>query len=439
MTAPGSLPAIILVDDDDDARVAAEQLLRLADFEVRAFADPRVALKELQEDFPGILITDVRMPHMSGIELFSAVRARDAELPTILITGHGDVAMAVDAIKAGAWDFLTKPYDSDALIAAATRAAATRALVIENRRLHREAAGEAGDDAAGAILGESAAIRQLRAIMPVLAQADLDLVIEGESGTGKALLARTLHRMGRRGRHRLATIDCATVPPAMLQREVFGRGGLVARAHRGTLLLTGLDRASDALQDQLTQLIETRSVALDTRDPDPVDIRIIATAIPDGRARIRPTLYHRLAGSTLRVPPLAERREDISLLFATFVRRLSDEAGQPAPPLAPWLPVLASRGWSGNVRELAHFAQRVCLGLERPHAPASDEEAGLTAQLDAFERAIIMEAVTQAGGDVSRAVKTLRIPRKTFYYRANRLGIDLAGLREKSRGSPASR
>ncbi|MBI0473937.1 sigma-54-dependent Fis family transcriptional regulator [Sphingomonas sp. MA1305] len=429
---------VALVEDDEDLRASIAQTLRLAGFAVDAFAAAPPALAQLDADYPGILVTDVRMPLISGIELFATLRDRDATLPVILITGHGDVAMAVDALKAGAWDFLTKPFDPDRLIASVTRALQTRTLALENRRLR--AAAEA--DADGGLIGESPAIRRLRAMIPALAAADIDLLIEGETGTGKDMLARLIHNGGKRRRRRCMTVACAALPDALIDGDLFasvGEGSVVA-ADGGTLLLDDIDRAPRRLQDRLAQLIATRSVPGRGRDPIAIDLRVIATAREEaqrGPEAIDPALLYRLAAVRLRLPPLRERREDVPLLFAHL-------AAQAAARLRAPLPVLtdATRGhlihhdWPGNVRELAHFADRLVLGLDPLGdgitAPAAT--LPLPARVDAFERAATIEALAATDGEVGAAITRLGIPRKTFYYRVQRLGIDLAVLKRRRAG-----
>lgn len=419
---------IALVDDDDDLRHATAQLLTLHGFAVAAYSDAATALAAIGADFVGVVVTDVRMPGMSGIDLFRTLAARDAELPVILITGHGDVTMAVDAIKAGAWDFLTKPFDPEALVAAVSRAATARRLALENRRL-RIAAETPGDEA---LIGDAPAIRRLRAMIPILADAALDLVIEGQVGTGREHFARLVHRAGRRARHRFLKIDCATVAPELVERDLFARSGAIARADRGTLFLDNLGMASADLQHRLARLAETRAVALDARDPDAVDIRIIAAMDEGARDTVSPALFHLLAGVPVRMPPLAERTADIPLLFAHFAAIAAAQHRVPLPPLADHAHRLAARDWPGNVLELQKAAERICLGLEddagQDDITLSDP---LPARLDAFERAAIIDAVTAADGEIALAIERLGLPRKTFYYRVKRLNIDLRALRGK--------
>lgn len=428
MKATSAPLEVALVDDDDDLRAAATQLLELEGFSVRPFADAASALAAIGADYPGVVITDVRMPGMSGIELFGVLNARDPELPVVLITGHGDVEMAVGAIKAGAWDFLTKPFDPEALLAAATRAAKARAVLLENRQLRAAADAEAGD----ALIGATPAIVRLRGMIPVLADAALDIVIEGELGTGKEHFARLVYRAGRRARHRFLKIDCATVTPALIERELFVRNGVVARADRGTLFLHNLEWASDDFQNRLVRLAETRAVALEARDPDPVDIRIIAAVQAGERDRVLPALFHLLAGVPVRMPPLAERSADIALLFAHFLARAARTHGCAMPSVADHAYRLVGHSWAGNVLELEKTAERICLGLDESGGEPDMALASLPARLDAFERAAIIDAVTAADGEIALAIERLQLPRKTFYYRVKRLGIDLRALRRQS-------
>jgi two-component system C4-dicarboxylate transport response regulator DctD len=429
-------PRVALIEDDPDLRVSTTQLLSLAGFVVDAYADAAPALEAIQPDFAGVVVTDVRLPHISGTEVFEQLRARDPSLPVILITGHGDVAMAVSALKAGAWDFLTKPFDPDVLLAAVARASTARTLELDNRRLRAAAAGASDDDASDGLIGRSPAIERLRAMIPMLADADIDLLIEGETGTGKALLARRIHAAGKRRRHRLLGVACAAYPDALLDTDLFARvgAGSVVAASRGTLLLDDLDQASRALQARLTALVEARAlITPGARDAVPIDLRVIATADePATRAEdaIAPALLYRVAGVRLRMPPLRERREDVVPLFAHFVAEAAQRIGQAVPAMtAAAQHHLATHDWPGNVRELAHYAERFVLGLDTVADVAEVRPVSLPEQLDAFERATIVAAMAAASGEVGAAIDRLGIPRKTFYYRVKRLGIELGPLK----------
>lgn len=416
--------AVALVEDDADLAAATSQLLSLGGYTVRHFADARAALAAIDESFPGIVVSDIRMPGMSGVELFRSLRERDSELPVILITGHADVETAVSALKAGAWDFLAKPFDPDVLLGAVARAVATRRLALENRRLR------AGSEKAGladALIGRSPAIQRVRAMIPTLGNADLDVIVEGATGTGKALVARLIHRSGRRARHRFVAIDCAAPPVAAID-DLFGIGGIIAGADRGTLYLGNLDRAEEALQRRLIPFVEDRVVGPRTREPHPIDVRIVAGIDAGRHEAVPPALYHRLAAVSLHLPALVERRDDVPLLVAHFLKALADTHRVPAPALADAAALMGRGDWPGNVRELELAVERLVLGLDRD-AISPPDDTPLPERVRDFERAAIIAAVTAAGGEIGRAIEALSIPRETFYYRVKRLGIDLSALR----------
>ena len=411
---------VALVEDDADLRASTAQLLELAGHAVDALPDAAAALASVGRDYPGVVVSDVRMPRMSGVELFRALNARDPQLPVILVTAHGDIAMAVDALKAGAWDFLAKPFDPDALLAAVSRAMTARALALENRDLRSE-----GEGPAAALLGRAPAMERLRGTIGVLGDADIDVLVTGETGTGKELVARLIHRAGKRARHRFVRIACAALPAgveAALTDEI-------ARASRGTLFLDDIDRAAPAVQALLEEVVEQRAVRRGGGgEAQPLDLRVVAACGDDaaGQERIAPGLFHRLAGVRLRVPPLRERGEDVPLLFAHLLDAAAARLRVDPPAITDAVRHrLATHDWPGNVRELAHLADRVALGLEAGGEAADGAAGSLPERLDAFEREAIVAALRAAGGNVGAAITALGLPRKTFYYRVKRLGIDL--------------
>lgn len=429
---------VALVDDDDDLRHAVAQSLGLAGCRVTQFSNAPDALRMLDESWAGVVVSDVRMPGMTGVEFFRRLRDVDPELPVVLVTAHGNIEMAVDALKAGAWDFLTKPFAPEALLAAVERAARARTLVLDNRRLQADARAEL----ASMLIGDSPAIARLRGMIPALAQSDLDILVEGETGTGKELFARMLHRSGKRSRHRLLSVSCAAMPQA-LEDELFsasGRTSLVA-AHRGTLILDDLDLASPQLQARLVPVIEDRVlVPSGGRDPVPLDIRVIASA-GTGPARledrIAPALFYRVAAVHLTMPPLRDRREDIPALFAHHIGQAAGRLKRPIPGMTRAVQEhLQSHDWPGNVRELAHFAERCVLGLadERSGPRSSAPVRPLIDRLEDFERRAIVQAIRDAHGEIGQAIAALGLPRKTFYYRVKKLNIDLNDLKRPGPG-----
>jgi two-component system C4-dicarboxylate transport response regulator DctD len=431
---PADIPTVALVDDDDDLRAALAQTLDLAGYRVLPFGGAEAALAAIDATFAGVVVTDVRMPQIGGIELFRRLRDRDPDLPVLLMTGHADVPMAVEALKAGAWDFLTKPFDPETLLAALSRAIAQRSLVLDNRRLR--ALMTAAD--ASPLVGHSAAIERLRETIAVVAQADIDILIEGETGTGKELVARLIHRGGGRARAPFVGVACAALPDALLDEELFSARGMVATAQGGTLFLDDIDRGSAALQERLVPLAEDRAIRIaGVRDAMPVDLRLIATAGEQAAERVLPALFYRLAAVRLHIPPLRERLDDVPLLFAHLLDTAAARLRRPIPPLTHAVRHhLATHRWPGNVRELAHFADRVVIGMDAPEADPLATAATLPERVDGFERQAIVDAVTMAGGEIGAAIQQLGLPRKTFYYKVQRLGIDLVALRRSTGRAP---
>lgn len=426
---------VALVDDDRDFRSSIAQVLSLSGFDVAEFASGTEALAALDASWECVVVSDVRMPGVSGIELFRRLQRIDPELPVIMVTGHGDITMAVDALKGGAWDFLTKPFSPDDLLAAVDRAQRARSLAIDNRRLKAEAVA----DFSSLLVGQSGAITRLRGMIPALADTDLDVLIEGETGTGKELFARLLHRAGRRSRHRLLSVACASLPQA-LEEELFaptGRSSL-ASANRGTLILDDLDLASTRLQDRLVRVAEDRVLhSPGGREPIPLDIRIIASAGTGSRKvedSIVPALFYRVAAVRLSMPPLRERREDVPGLFAHHVGLASARLRRPIPAMtADVRDFLQTHEWPGNVRELAHYAERFVLGLvdEKGAREAGQPSDSLSERLETFERTAIIQAIIDANFEIGTAIERLGLPRKTFYYRVGKLRINLAELRKR--------
>jgi two-component system C4-dicarboxylate transport response regulator DctD len=440
MTIVDPADTVAFVDDDEDLRAANMQTLALAGLRARPFSSAEAALAAIDRDFPGIVVSDVRMPGMDGLQLFRTLRAMDEELPVILVTGHGDVAMAVAALKDGAWDFLTKPFGSDALIASVRRALETRSLVLENRRLRAAAAEAEGE----VLIGRSPVMERLRETIRQLAQADVDVMIEGETGTGKELAAVLLHRWsGRRGQPFVA-LNCGALPGQLAESELFGhqdgavpggrlsRPGRIAAAHRGSLFLDELDSMPEPLQIRLLRVLEEREVIpLGADDPLSIDIRVIA-AIKESPARLiaegrlREDLYYRLNVVKLRMPPLRQRAEDIPLLFAHFLQEEADRQGiAPRAITDEAIRHLQDHDWPGNVRELRHFASSFALSLDGFlfDAPTESSLRPLRERTHAFEAAAIRNALQLSEGDIQQTLERLSIPRKTLYDKLARYGI----------------
>ena len=443
---------VIVVDDDADLRAAAAQTLELAGYRPILFAAAEPALRALDAGFPGVVVSDIRMPGFSGLQLFQRIRALDADLPVILITGHGDVDLAVSALKDGAYDFISKPFATDRLLEAVHRGLEKRTLVLENRRL-RQAAARA--DEGMAFLGEAPAMRRLRATIRQIADAEVDVLIEGETGSGKEVVAEHLHRWSRRAGRPFVALNCGGLPESVIESELFGhepgaftgaqkrRIGRIEHSDGGTLFLDEIESMPPALQVKLLRVLETRQIdPLGTNETRRVDLRVVAAAKvdlsdPAARGEFRSDLYYRLNVVTLRVPPLRERREDIPLLFGAFLHRSAHRFGRPQPDLtAAARRHLEAHNWPGNVRELLHYAERYALGLVADDddasaaLPADSEAAGLTGRVDRFEAELIRATLRETGGDVRETLRRLDLPRKTFYDKLKRHGITRAAFKD---------
>ncbi|TCR65330.1 sigma-54 dependent transcriptional regulator [Bosea sp. BK604] len=449
MTDPDSAKAMIevaFVDDDPDLRDANAQALRLAGFAAVPLASAQAALERIGEDYAGVVVTDVRMPGMDGIALFRRLRALDADIPVVVISGHADIAMAVGAMTEGAYDFIAKPYSTDRLVETLRRAVEKRALVIENRRL-RALAAAPGDDTA--LLGEAPAIIRLRQTIRDLADIDVDVLVLGETGTGKEVVANLLHRQGRRRDKPFVALNCGALPESVIESELFGyeagaftgaqkkRIGRIEHSSGGTLFLDELESMPPAAQVKLLRVLEGREITpLGSNDLRRVDLRVVAATKldlgdPAQRGDFREDLYYRLNVVTLRIPPLRERRRDVPLLFAQFLARAARKYGREVPMLDRSVERhLVENAWTGNVRELVHFAERVALGVtaDTPAAPVQDDvaAASLPERLNAIEANLIREALEANRGDVRATLEMLGIPRKTFYDKLVRHGIDRA-------------
>ncbi|SEM43933.1 two-component system, NtrC family, C4-dicarboxylate transport response regulator DctD [Bosea lupini] len=449
MSAPASDQSAIevaFVDDDPDLRDANAQALRLAGFAAIPLASAQAALDRIGPDYAGVVVTDVRMPGMDGIALFRRLRALDADIPVVVISGHADVAMAVEAMSEGAYDFIAKPYSTGRLVETLRRAVEKRALVLENRRLRSLASAPEEETA---LLGEAPAIVRLRQTIRDLADVDVDVLVLGETGTGKEVVANLLHQQGRRRGRPFVALNCGALPESVIESELFGyeagaftgaqkkRVGRIEHSSGGTLFLDELESMPPAAQVKLLRVLEGREISpLGSNERRRVDLRVVAASKldlgdPAQRGDFREDLFYRLNVVTLRIPPLRERRRDVPLLFAQFLARAARKYGRGVPALDRSVERhLVENAWTGNVRELVHFAERVALGLvaDLPAAPVQGEvaAASLPERLNMIEANLIREALEANRGNVRATLEMLGIPRKTFYDKLARHGIDRA-------------
>jgi two-component system, NtrC family, C4-dicarboxylate transport response regulator DctD len=431
---------IFLVDDEPDLRASTAQALDLAGFAVQDFPAAERVTDLVSFGFPGVVLTDIRMPGMDGLTLMNRIHDIDRDIPVILITGHGDVQLAVRAMREGAYDFVEKPFSVGQLAEIVARASDYRRLVLENRVL-KAAAGQS-DDLEQRLIGRSNAMIDLRRRIRTIGPSETDVLIVGETGAGKEVAARALHDLSARARKPLVTIDCAALPAALIESELFGheagafpgalrpRFGKFEHARGGTILLDDIASMPPDLQGKLVRVIAERTVTrLGSNEAIPLDVRFMATArVPLEReveaGRFRADLLYRLNVVTLQVPPLSARREDIPLLF---LRLLAEAAARHRtdPPMVPPQVVarLAARDWPGNVRELRNAADRFALGLGE--GIVSDDPPGRLAERVAeFEKREIEAALAAHRGNLRPVYESLGLSRKTLWEKMQKHGLD---------------
>jgi len=434
------LNSVIVVDDEPSIRSAVEQWLSLSGFSVQLFARAEECLAHLPQHFPGVIISDVRMPGMDGLQLLERLQADDPDLPVILLTGHGDVPMAVEAMRSGAYDFLEKPFTPQHLLGSLRRALEKRQLVLENRRLHEQA--DLKSRLEGTLLGMSQGLQQLRRQVLELASLPVNVLIRGDTGSGKERVARCLHDFAARAGKPFVALNCAAIPESLFEAELFGhesgaftgaqgkRIGKLEYANGGTVFLDEIESMPLAQQAKLLRVIQEQKLErLGANQSISVDLRVIAATKPDlleeARAgRFREDLAYRLNVAELRLAPLRERREDIPLLFEHFARAAGDKLGRAAPLLSgAQLAQLLSHDWPGNVRELANAAERHALGLSSPNIEVAPAGQSLGEQMEAFEAQCLRAALRQHGGEIKSVMEALQLPRRTLNEKMQRHGL----------------
>lgn len=422
----------VLIEDEQKLRLATAQTLELGGFEVHSCGTAEEAQPWLHPEFDGVIVTDVRLPGQSGLELLAQVVAMDPDLPVIVVTGHGDVSMAVEAMRAGAYDFIEKPFAADRLLEAVNRAQEKRRLVRENQRLK---AAWASHPDIPTLIGQSPAVERIRTLIRSVGPTSVDILINGQTGTGKEVVARQLHAAsGRKGP--FVAINCGALPESVFESEIFGheagaftgaqkrRIGKLEYAHGGTVFLDEIESMPLALQVKLLRVLqERRFERLGGNEPIQTDCRVIAASKADLLAlsadgRFREDLYYRIGVVSINLPKLSERRQDIPLLLTHFAEAAAIRYQRPVPrwsaaQMAEW----QAREWPGNVRELRNFADRLVLGVLDPPTGNNDMPLAenLPQRVDSFERMLIAEALAENDGNVAATADRLGVPRKTLY------------------------
>ncbi|MRI35189.1 DNA-binding response regulator [Endozoicomonas sp. OPT23] len=444
---------VIAVDDDKAILNSLSQTFELADLPCQPFASANQALEHIEQSYirsyTGVIVTDINMSPMDGLELMAQVHAIDADIPVILITGHGDVSTAVNAMRDGAYDFIEKPFTNKHLVSVVQRALERRRLIQENRQLRVEL--EAQSAPGPRILGNTPGIRQLRNQIHQVLDTPADILIHGETGTGKELVARSLHELSSRRSHPFVAINCGAVPENLIESELFGhvagaftgaekkRVGKFEHANKGTLFLDEIESMPMSLQVKILRVLEERAVEpLGTNSLVPLDIRIIAATKTDlleltDQGEFRQDLYYRLNLVTLNIPPLRDRLKDVPLLFEHFALIAAARYQRTyEPPSAQLMDSLLQHHWPGNVRELRNTAERHVItgGMSSFVSQSKDANQEIQARnslperIDQFERMIIEQTLKDQHGRIKDTMVDLGIARKTLYDKMKKHGLE---------------
>ena len=433
---------VLIVEDDPHVLLGCQQALALEDIRSEGVGSAEQALALVGDNFPGIVISDIRLPGMDGLELLKQLKGRDRTLPVVLITGHGDISMAVGAMRDGAYDFMDKPFSPERLVEVARRALEQRSLAREVWSLRRQLAER--DSLEGRIIGRSPAMQQLRELIANVADTSANVLIEGETGTGKELVARCLHDFSRRQPQQFVALNCGGLPENLFESEIFGheanaftgagkrRIGKIEHAHGGTLFLDEVESMPLNLQIKLLRVLQERTLErLGSNQSIDVDCRVIAATKSDldqlsKASQFRSDLYYRLNVVTLELPPLRERREDILQLFEYFLQQSSLRFDRTAPELDnQTVSSLMSHDWPGNVRELRNVAERFALGLPAFKKPGSNAAQGLgfSEAVEAFERNLLTDALQRSGGNLTQASQELGMAKTTLFDKVKKYGL----------------
>ncbi|WP_457575015.1 sigma-54-dependent transcriptional regulator [Desulfolithobacter sp.] len=445
----GPVNRVLFIDDEKHIRQANRQTLELADLEVSCLDCAEKAIPVMSQEWPGVVVCDIRLPQMDGLEFLHRAREIDPDLPVILITGHGDVSTAVQAMRDGAYDFIEKPYSAERLVKTVRRGLEKRMLTLENRRLRWEL--EAHSAPGPRIIGRTPAMQRLRATIAQIADTGADVLVVGETGTGKELVARSLHEHSQRRRKNFVAVNCGAVSENMIESELFGheagaftdaksrRIGKFEHANGGTLLLDEIESMPMHVQVHLLRVLQERALErLGSNTLIPLDLRVVAAAKVDlrqavERGEFREDLYYRLNVVCLHIPPLRTRREDIPLLFHHFLLVAGHRYQREVPtPDTVQMNALMAYDWPGNVRELRNLAERyVLLGnqcdwsLEHLLASSAPEQANSLPRLvECFERGLIEQALAAHKGSIKEVMASLAVPRKTLYDKMRKYGLD---------------
>lgn len=448
---------ILIVDDETGILDSLRILFRSHGYDVKTALGGEEALECLSRDKPDLVVTDIRMPGTTGLDVLARTRELDPEIPVILITAQASLQSAVRAVNEGAYYYLQKPFANDELLAICSRAAEARTLKVENRKLRKEIR-RREKSSQGRPVGKSRAFLEILELGETVAPTDSTILLSGESGTGKEVLARYIHELSGRSEGPFFSINCGALPESLLESELFGhvkgsftgavkdKEGLLVAARGGTFFLDEIGEMSPATQVRLLRALQEREVIpVGATEAVPVDVRIIAATNRDleeeiRRGTFRSDLYYRLNVIALHLPPLLERREDIPLLARHFLGKAAGGTENATPPTLSEeaMEALLRYDWPGNVRELENALERAAVVsdgaeispghlpervLEAPTPRIADDRPMPNPPMEIIERAYIEWVLRTEGGNKSRAAEVLGIDPSTLYRKLNRYGL----------------
>jgi len=444
---------ILVVDDDPFSLDLLRQELEHLGHEIVTCTNGKEAIEKIISEssklgFPGVIVTDIRMPHMDGIKLMQQTVDLDPDLPVILITAYGDISMAVQAMHDGAYDFIEKPIDSEKLIDVVKRGMEKRSLVLDNRKLRAELVSKSGLDTH--IIGKSPLTIELRENIANLADTHASVLVLGETGAGKGLVAQCLHEFSSRSGKNFVPVNCGAIPENIFESELFGheagaftgattrRIGRIEHSHGGTLFLDEIESMPPHLQVKLLRTLEERVIErLGSNEQISVDFRVVSATKADLKEAVslgdfREDLYFRLNVAEVVVPPLRDRRDDVPLLFEYFAEKLAFRYKCEIPQLSQNdLHELIMHPWPGNVRELKNAAERAVIGMrtQKPSVaeiihPAAKSPLTLSEQVEIFEKQIIETSLSDNKGSVQDTMEILGIARRTLNEKMRKYSLD---------------
>ena len=446
---------VMIVDDDSDLLQILSIRLKRVGYDVITAEDGRQALRDMHDFMPDVVVTDLRMAHMDGMQLLEQIKQLHPTLPVIVLTAHGTISDAVSATTRGVFAFITKPFESDVLLQQIEKAA----------RLGGGAGSTNAPDSQwrSEIVTRSAVMEEVLKQAKLAARSDVSIIIQSQSGTGKEMLAQAIHRASARARSAFVPVDCTAIPESLFESELFGykkgsfsgaladRDGLFQAANKGTLFLDEIGEMPLYFQAKLLRALQEQEIRpIGSQKATPVDIRVIAATHQDLEAAVssgkfREDLYYRLNVVVLELPPLAQRREDIPLLCRHFVARTSG-VGVQAREFAPdAMAMLMGAPWPGNVRQLQNVVEQCVVLCDSPLIPASLVERALRGKAvrllsfadarDRFEREYLVDLLRVTEGNVTHAARLAQRNRSEFYKLLSKHGLEPELFRGRTRDS----